>query len=330
MKDLAKRFRFPVLFFACFLLLASPYASPYVPPHAASAAIVADGDDHIRPAIQPERGAPSAPSAGSVGSAVPASAKVLVYFSPKGGAQEAIIREIDAAKVSIRMQAYNYSSEPIGAALLKANQRGVKITALLDDSNQTAQYTGATFLQNQGAQVFTDGKHKIAHSKIMILDGNTPNGTIITGSFNFTKAAEESNAENLLVIKDSLELVTAYNANFDAHMTHATPYERKGATTLPMPEDDDETTTLPPITTTTPPITLPTTPPVVVTSGKTNINTATAKELEKLPNIGKVTAARIIEYRQAKGPFKSVQDLDKVQGIGKATLEKLRDLVTVG
>ena len=48
------------------------------------------------------------------------SAKVEVYFSPKGGAQAAIIREIDAANHSIRIQAYSYTSEPISQALLRA------------------------------------------------------------------------------------------------------------------------------------------------------------------------------------------------------------------
>ena len=51
-----------------------------------------------------------------------------------------------------------------------------------------------------------------------------------TGSFNFTKAAEEKNAENLLVIKDAPELVTAYEATIRLHAGHAHPYERQAAT----------------------------------------------------------------------------------------------------
>lgn len=268
-----------------------------------------------------------------------ATAKIQVYFSPKGGAQDAIVREIDAAKVSIRIQAFNYSSVAIGKALIAAQKRGLTITALLDRSNQSTRYTGGTFLQNAGATVLTDGKHKIAHSKIMILDSGTPTATVITGSFNFTKSAELSNAENLLVIKEAPDLVKSYDANFDAHMTHAVPYVFTGSTLPVMSDDDNDETEAPttPITppvgtkpvTVTPPVT-PTAPPVTVTSGKVNINTATAKELEKLPGIGKVSAQRIIEYREANGGFKSVQELDKVQGIGKATLEKLRDLVTIG
>ena len=65
-----------------------------------------------------------------------------------------------------------------------------------------------------------DDKHQIAHNKIMIIDGET----VITGSFNFTKSAEEHNAENLLVIR-SKELAAKYAANWQAHAKHYVRYE---------------------------------------------------------------------------------------------------------
>lgn len=260
------------------------------------------------------------------------SAKVEVYFSPRGGAQDAIIRAIDAATQSIRIQAYSYTSAPIGEALLRAHKRGVKITALLDDSNQTARYTGATFLQNAGIAVSVDAKHQIAHSKIIILDSGSPQATVITGSFNFSKAAEENNAENLLVIREAPELVKAYDANFDAHQAHSTPYVRKNADTAAREDEGEENPTTaitaPTTATTTP--TTPTTPSTPAAGGKININTASIKELERLPGVGPALAVRIVDYREVNGPFKSVEDLNKVRGIGKATLDKLRDLITVG
>ena len=60
-----------------------------------------------------------------------------------------------------------------------------------------------------------------------------------------------------------------------------------------------------------------------------NLNTATAPELELLPGIGPALAARIVEDRDRKGPFKSVDDLDRVKGIGPETLRKLRGVATV-
>ena len=60
-----------------------------------------------------------------------------------------------------------------------------------------------------------------------------------------------------------------------------------------------------------------------------NLNTATAAELEKLPGIGPKTAARIVEYRQKKGPFKKPEELMNVQGIGEKSFLKLKSQITV-
>jgi competence protein ComEA len=61
-----------------------------------------------------------------------------------------------------------------------------------------------------------------------------------------------------------------------------------------------------------------------------DINTATAAELETLPRIGPTTAQRIMQYREANGPFAAIEDIQNVPGIGPATFEGLKDLITVG
>jgi competence protein ComEA len=61
---------------------------------------------------------------------------------------------------------------------------------------------------------------------------------------------------------------------------------------------------------------------------KINVNTANSKELQRLPEVGKVTAERIIEYRTTVKPFAAPEDLLKVKGIGAKTLDKIRDLIT--
>jgi competence protein ComEA len=60
-----------------------------------------------------------------------------------------------------------------------------------------------------------------------------------------------------------------------------------------------------------------------------NINTATAAELELLPGIGPAMAQRIVEHREARGPFRSVNELERVPGVGARTVERLRGKVTV-
>lgn len=71
------------------------------------------------------------------------------------------------------------------------------------------------------------------------------------------------------------------------------------------------------------------TPPSAPT-GKVNINTASAEELEALPGIGEVLSKRIVADREANGPFKVVDDLMRVPGIKEGLMSQLRDLVTVG
>jgi phosphatidylserine/phosphatidylglycerophosphate/cardiolipin synthase-like enzyme len=143
-----------------------------------------------------------------------------VYFSPKGGCTEAIISQIDKAKTEILVQAYSFTSAPIAKALLNTHKRGVKVEAILDKSQRREKYTSATFLANSGIPTFIDDRHAIAHNKIMIIDREI----VITGSFNFTKAAEEKNAENLLIIRNKA-LAKSYMDNWYKHREHSEKYE---------------------------------------------------------------------------------------------------------
>ena len=64
-----------------------------------------------------------------------------------------------------------------------------------------------------------------------------------------------------------------------------------------------------------------------VLSGKININTANTEQLEILPRIGTKTAQSIIEYRTQNGPFKKIEDITSVKGIGEKTLEELKGYI---
>jgi phosphatidylserine/phosphatidylglycerophosphate/cardiolipin synthase-like enzyme len=137
-------------------------------------------------------------------------AEVEVYFSPNGGATDAVVAEINHAQREILIQAYTFTSVPIASALITAKTRGIKVEAILDKSNIKQRYSSITFLENAGIPVYIDDHVKIAHSKIMIIDGKE----IITGSFNFTMAAECHNAENLVILRNDPALVIKYMANF--------------------------------------------------------------------------------------------------------------------
>ena len=109
---------------------------------------------------------------------------------------------VDTAQKTVRVQAYWLTSQPILRALAAARKRSVDVAAILDRSQDRhqangASYTGATYLANAGVPVFIDPASGIAHNKVIILD----DATVITGSFNFTAAADTRNVENVVVLR---------------------------------------------------------------------------------------------------------------------------------
>lgn len=148
-------------------------------------------------------------------------ASIQVYFSPYGGCTQAICQEIACAKQELRIQAYQFTSAPIALAVMEASKRGVHVTALMDKCNLSSKYSSADFLQRTGATVLIDSEPAIAHSKVIIVD----EVKVITGSFNFTKAAEERNVENLLVIEDGIT-VSQYIKHFEQRKERCKPWKR--------------------------------------------------------------------------------------------------------
>jgi len=135
-----------------------------------------------------------------------------VYFSPGGGAQAALVGAIARARQTILVQAYTFTSAPIAGALKAARDRGVDVRVILDRSQLTERYSGLTYLLHAGVPTWIDDAHPIAHDKVMVLDGRT----VATGSFNFTRAAEERNGENLLLV-ESPALAALYARNWEVH-----------------------------------------------------------------------------------------------------------------
>ena len=143
-------------------------------------------------------------------------ATVEVYYSPHGGCTEAIVSTLAAARQSVLVQAYSFTSPPIETALVEAARRGVRVQLILDRSNLHQKSSELAAAAAAGLPVMVDFKHEIAHNKIMIVDG----AIVITGSFNFTRNAEEHNAENLLILH-SRELAALYTANWQQHYQHS-------------------------------------------------------------------------------------------------------------
>ena len=127
-----------------------------------------------------------------------------------------MIREVDAAKKTIRIQAYSFTNENLGNALVAAKNRGVDIEVILDSENTGNPNSLMRLMIENNVPVYLDKTHAISHNKILIIDEKV----VITGSANLTKAAQERNAENSLVIKDA-GIATTYTANWIKHRSHS-------------------------------------------------------------------------------------------------------------
>ncbi len=142
-----------------------------------------------------------------------------VYFSPKGGCQDALVQELKKARREILVQAYSFTADPLTFGLVDAKKRGVKVEVLLDKSNEVEKYSDLHILLEQGLDPHIDHDHAIAHNKIMIIDQKV----LVTGSFNFTNQAEGENAENLVIMRGNSELIQRYRENFFHHKAHCKP-----------------------------------------------------------------------------------------------------------
>jgi phosphatidylserine/phosphatidylglycerophosphate/cardiolipin synthase-like enzyme len=149
------------------------------------------------------------PSVGSIDSQ--ATDSIRVYFSPRGGAQEAILEEIRRARRSIHVAMYSMTARPIADALIEARQRGVEVVAVLDRTQAASRYSAATILEAQGAEVWIATGSGYMHHKFAIIDGQV----LITGSKNWSARAEERNHENVMILEGRSALVEAFAGEFE-------------------------------------------------------------------------------------------------------------------
>jgi phospholipase D len=136
--------------------------------------------------------------------------KIDVCFTPPSGCSQKIVKEIKEARSTIYVQAYGFSSKVIADGLIEAHLRGVKVSVILDRSNIVQKsYSKLEKLKEAGIEVTMDIVPGIAHNKVMIIDEKK----VITGSFNFTDAADKRNSENVIIIEDK-ETVKQYINNW--------------------------------------------------------------------------------------------------------------------
>lgn len=159
--------------------------------------------------------------------ALSARGSVQVAFTPGDDAGGLVVETIRQAKRQILVQAYGFTHKAIAEALVAAKRRGVEVVLIADrNQTETLKTSLVTWLAEQGVPVWIDADHAAAHDKVMVLDAGTPQAALITGSFNFTHAAQHRNAENLLVLSGNQALADAYAANWRRHRIHSHPMVR--------------------------------------------------------------------------------------------------------
>jgi len=157
-------------------------------------------------------------SSSADGTAAPAASQdgVSVYFSPGTDCSQLIIDKVRMAQKHVYVQAYSFTSERIAKALNEVHKRGVDVKVILDD-DKADKKSELEFLSRKGIDTYLDSKHEKAHSKVILIDGQS----IITGSFNFSDRHDESTADNLVLIEGKQKITDAYEANFRTHLGHS-------------------------------------------------------------------------------------------------------------
>ncbi len=148
-----------------------------------------------------------------------------VAFTPGDDAATLIIDALQRAKRQVLVQAYSLTHKGIAQALLETYRRRVDVQVIADPiQDERGRTSQVAWLADAGVPVWLDGEHAAAHNKVMVIDSGTPDAVVITGSYNFTHAAQFRNSENLLLLRGNPALAEAYAANWRRHRIHSIPY----------------------------------------------------------------------------------------------------------
>lgn len=267
---------------------------------------------------------------------------ITVQFSPtekklpwEESTNGTLAQTLSKAAQSIDMALFVFSEQRVVNTLERLHQRGVKLRALIEPSFAYRSYSealdmmGVTLLENCQAEannkpwqnpISTVGVPNLSagdflHHKFAVIDGQI----VLTGSHNWSAAANNNNDETLLVIQNPT-VAAHFLREFERLYTNA----QLGVTAslqAKIKENQEQCR----INKASP--TIQKSAPQPQNQVLVNLNTATLEEIEALPGVGRKLAQRIVEARQQK-PFASLEDLQQVPGVGPKLLEKLRDRIT--
>lgn len=163
------------------------------------------------------------------------STRLYPFFSPKDNIREIITNFIKKEQKAINCAAFRLTDPTITKELLDAQERGIKINLIIDKEGLSSLHSKSLYLFTKGISIFvyppilfdhTSDKQKregLMHNKFICFESQE---TVITGSFNYTKSAQEINQENILVV-EAKDIYETYTNHFEYLKTISSPLKEK-------------------------------------------------------------------------------------------------------
>ena len=146
---------------------------------------------------------------------LPAAGSIELAFTPGDSIDVRLVALVDAAQREVLVQAYSFTQRRLARALIAAYRRGVAVAVVADRAQALEMPQSAIGeLAAAGVPVWLDGSRAAAHNKVLIVDASLPRAITVTGSYNFTVAAQKHNAENVAIFHDHPGVAQAYRDNF--------------------------------------------------------------------------------------------------------------------
>ncbi|MCS7117297.1 MAG: phospholipase D family protein [Thaumarchaeota archaeon] len=141
-----------------------------------------------------------------------------VCFSRTMNCASIIVNLIDGARSTVLVAVYSFTRDDIASALIRAQRRGVEVRVVMEEDQSAVSGSEYRRLRDGGVNVRLDGNPDLMHHKFIVIDGRI----VITGSYNFSGAAEDRNDENIIVIMGE-GVASQYRSEFERVWRAATP-----------------------------------------------------------------------------------------------------------
>jgi len=137
--------------------------------------------------------------------------RIESYFAPEDQVAEKVLALIEQAEDSIRFMAFSFTDDRLGKAMIDQDEAGLTVQGVFEERGADPEYSefGRMYRTEPRMDVRLDGNTYMMHHKVIIVD----NETVVLGSFNFSKSADEMNDENILFIHDK-DIASLFRAEF--------------------------------------------------------------------------------------------------------------------